>query len=305
MDAPTDPIAPAPGLDESLESAAARLDAHPDYRVLRRLPDTPRSDGEVGAPAHYGLYVDVETTGLDSRRDSIIELAMVLFGFDEEGRVTGIEDTFDQLEDPGRPIPREISALTGIGDDDVRGRRIDDDAALGLIGRAELVVAHNAAFDRAFLERRLKVFEDLPWACSAADVHWRGEGLESSKLEFLAYRFGAFYDGHRAVVDCLAGVHVLSRTLPRAGVTGMARLREAALRDEILFHAVGAPFETKDRLKARGYRWKPDQKCWWKRVPGTDAEAERGWLGREVYGGRCRARETAVTAHLRYSPRAV
>lgn len=288
----------------SLEAAAARLDAHPDYLVLRRLPEDPRTDGDLGAPFRFALYVDVETTGMDAAKDAIIELAMVLFGYDAHGRITGIEARFDQLEDPGRRIPTEITELTGITDDDVRGRRIDEDAAAELIARANLVVAHNAKFDRAFLERRFAPFRDLPWACSADDVPWRDEGLESRKLEFLAYRFGFFYDGHRAVTDCVAGVHVLSRLLPKGGLPAMARLLEAARREEILFRAVGAPFESKDLLKARGYRWRPDQKCWWKCVPDVAAEAERSWLGSQVYGGTCRATEAPITAYQRYSPRA-
>lgn len=291
--------------DPELEAAAARLDAHPDYRVLRRLPESPRSDGPVGTPGWYGLYVDVETTGIDSSRDKIIELAMVLFGYDAHGRITGVEARFDELEDPGRPIPPEITALTGISDDDVRGRKIDDDAATRLIERANLVIAHNARFDRAFLERRLRVFEGLHWACSADDVAWRDEGLESRKLEYLAYRFGFFYDGHRAVTDCLAGIHLLSRPLPRSGMPAMAALRESARRQDVLFRAVGAPFETKDRLKARGYRWRPEQKCWWKCVPGASADDERSWLGQQVYGGTCRATESVITARERYSVRAV
>lgn len=287
---------------QALEETATRLEAHPDYRVLRRLPSEPSSEG-AGEPVRRALFVDVETTGVDAGRDKVIELAMVLFGYDAEGRVTGVEARFDQLEDPGRPIPPEIVELTGIRDEDVRGRRIDEGEALDLISRAHLVVAHNARFDRAFLERRLGVFEELPWACSALDVPWRREGLESRKLEFLVYRFGAFYDGHRAVNDCVAGVHVLSRLLPKAGVPAMSALLASARRRDVLCRAVGAPFETKDLLKGRGYRWRPEQKVWWKEVPEDEVEAERAWLAEAVYGGRNRATETVVTAYQRYSPR--
>jgi DNA polymerase-3 subunit epsilon len=288
---------------QALEVTAARLEAHPDYRVLRRLPDDPSSEG-AGEPVRRALFVDVETTGVDAARDKVIELAMVLFGYDAEGRVTGVEARFDQLEDPGRPIPSEIVELTGIRDEDVRGRKIDEGEALDLISRAHLVVAHNARFDRAFLERRLGVFAELPWACSAQDVPWRREGLESRKLEFLVYRFGSFYDGHRAVNDCVAGVHVLSRLLPKAGVPAMGALLASARRQDVLFRAVGAPFETKDLLKGRGYRWRPEQKVWWKEVPEDDAEAERAWLAEAVYGGRNRATESVVTAYERYSTKA-
>lgn len=285
----------------ALEQAAARLEAHPDYRVLRRLEPDPRS-AEAGPRFRRALYVDVETTGVDATRDRIIELAMVLFGYDAEGRVTGVEERFDQLEDPGRPIPPEITALTGIRDEDVEGRRIDEGRVLDLVTRADLVVAHNAAFDRAFLEPRLSVFAEQPWACSANDVPWRAVGMESRKLEFLAYRAGVFYDGHRAENDCLAGVHVLAQDLPALGGTAMAALLQAARRTDVLFRAVGSPFETKDLLKARGYRWRADAKVWWRHVPADQADAERTWLAQEIYRGRSRAEEVEVTAYRRYSP---
>jgi DNA polymerase-3 subunit epsilon len=288
--------------DPRLERAAAELDAHPDYRVLRRLGDDPRSD-DAGQPFRRGLYVDVETTGIDAGRESIIELAMVLFGYDEGGRVTGVEERFDQLEDPGRPIPPEVVALTGIRDEDVRGKRLDDEAVAALVERADLIVAHNAGFDRAFLEKRFELFAGLPWACSAQDVPWREQGMESRKLEFLAYRSGVFYEGHRAVVDCLAGVHLLARPLPVSGTPAMAALLEAARRRDVLFRAVGSPFETKDLLKARGYRWRPEAKVWWRSVPEDQADAERAWLAKEIYGGRSRATEAPVTAYERYSSR--
>jgi DNA polymerase-3 subunit epsilon len=55
------------------------------------------------------------------------------------------------LGKPGRPIPPEVTALTGITDAAVRGRRIDDARVAALAASASLVVAHNAAFDRPFL----------------------------------------------------------------------------------------------------------------------------------------------------------
>jgi len=65
-----------------------------------------------------------------------------------------------------------------------------------------LVVAHNAKFDRMFMEKRFPIFETLPWACSFAQVDWPGEGVGSAKLEYIAYQYGLFYGAHRADVDC-------------------------------------------------------------------------------------------------------
>lgn len=55
---------------------AQRLKASGDYRVLRRLGPRPTRAAAPGAVTRLGLFVDVETTGLDRARDEIIELAM-------------------------------------------------------------------------------------------------------------------------------------------------------------------------------------------------------------------------------------
>ena len=56
---------------------------------------------------------------------------------------------------PGRPLPAEITHLTGLTDDDVRGERIDVEVAGALIDRSDLVVAQNARFGRPLVERVL------------------------------------------------------------------------------------------------------------------------------------------------------
>lgn len=286
----------------NLEAAVALLEAHSDYRVVRRLPDVIQSEG-AGAAFRRGLYVDVETTGMIAGRDRIIELSMVLFGYDEEGRITGVEATLDAFEDPGRPIPPEITALTGIRDEDVAGQSLPEAEIEALLTQADLVIAHNAGFDRGFLSARLRAFDEHPWACSANDVAWRIEGYESSKLEYLAYRSGIFYDGHRALVDCLAGVYLLAQPLPRSGTPAMAALLASARRVEIKFEAFGSPFETKDILKARGYRWNGEKRVWAKAVPESEADAERSWLAANVYpSGHSTAQETRITARERYAP---
>jgi DNA polymerase-3 subunit epsilon len=61
----------------------------------------------------------------------------------------------------------------------------------------------------------------------------------------------------------------------------------AAGQPSFKLHATGAPFEAKDRLKARGYRWDGEARVWFMRL-GSDTllQAELDWLKAEVYGGR-------------------
>ena len=285
--------------DSDLEALAARLDAHADYRVLRRLERDVR-DPEAGPTVRRALYLDVETTGMDASSDAIIELAMLLFGYDAEGRVTGVEEAFDRFEDPGRPIPPEIQKLTGITDADVQGQAFDNAEVERFRASANLVIAHNARFDRSFIDRRFPAFADMPWACSQADVPWRAMGLESAKLEYLVYRMGRFYDGHRAIEDCHAGVFLLAQSAPTGEGTFMQRLLDQARTPAYLVEAVGSPYETKDRLRLRRYKWHNPTKTWWKIVPGEALEEERAWLAAEVYGGRNGARERRIEPKDRF-----
>src|SRR5690606_22350588 len=153
------------------------------------------------------------------------------------------------LEDPGYPIPEAVSELTGITDEMVRGKRIDDASVEAMLGDVSLVVAHNASFDRPFVERRLPGFAAKPWACSCREVPWREHGCSGSKLEYILLTMaGEFYDAHRAADDCLVGIHVLASRGP-TGELPFAQLLESARRTTFRVWAVGSPFSSKDRLK--------------------------------------------------------
>ena len=112
-----------------------------------------------------GLYVDCETTGLSIERDQVIEVAMLPFTYAvDDGRIAEVlhHEAQTYLQDPGRPLDAEISSLTGLTDDDLHGRHIDIAAANALIERSDLIIAHNARFDRPFFERALPTMHDSP-----------------------------------------------------------------------------------------------------------------------------------------------
>lgn len=309
------PQTPTPALPEpstaitaqvhDAEAMAKALSAHPDFRVLRRL--VPQTDyGPLnGQGTRRVIVLDTETTGLDARNEKIIELAMLSVQVDAAtGLPVGPVTVYESFEDPGKPIPPQITDITGIDDSMVRGQRIDDAAVSALVAQADLIVAHNAGFDRPFVEARLPVFALKAWNCSFAGIDWKKEGSGSAKLEFLASERGWFYDAHRAQVDCHALLQVLSSPLSD-GQTGLTRLLQGAGQTRYKLRATGAPFEAKDKLKSRGYRWDGEGRVWWCSLSTDELlEAECTWLRAEVYGRRsARVQLEAMDSQVQYSSR--
>ena len=276
---------------DALEGMARSLTASGWYRVVRRFQPRERYAADDGSEKRLGLYVDVETTGLDAARDRIIEVGAVLFEYGVgDGRIFAIRDSYSAFEDPRRRIPDSVTRMTGITDQMVAGQRIDEGAVEALVQRAALVVAHNASFDRGFLEQRLPVFGTRPWACSKADIPWAQHGCASSSLDYLLYRHCAeFYNAHRALDDCLAGVHALATPLVN-GPLPFALLLESARRPMVRVWAVGSAFEAKDSLRARGYRWSSGEdgrpRSWYLETTSDRVDAESAWLRENAYSGR-------------------
>jgi len=272
----------------AIADATRLLDAHPDFKVVHRIsPRTAFSEND-GRALSKGVVVDTETTGVNPDKDAIIELGMVLFEFDPEtGQAYRIMESFDQLEDPGFPIPPDATSVHGITDEMVAGKRIDDEKVEQFLDGVSLVVAHNAKFDRVFLEKRLPIFESLPWGCSFAQVDWDGEGVGSAKLDYIAYQYGFFYEAHRAEEDCFALLEILQQHLPQSGELVLKSILNSLGQKSYTVFATGSPFETKDALKARSYRWDGDKKCWHITVTGDVVlKAEVAWLKTNVYGGK-------------------
>ena len=280
--------------------------------------------------------------------DKIVELGLVIFEYEKtSGQVGRALGSYDGLEDPGMAIPPSATAVHGITDEMVAGQKLNEEAIAQLMDGVALVIAHNAGFDRRFVEERLPGFARLPWACSFREIPWAEVGLGSGKLEYLAYQYGFFYDGHRAEIDCRALLEVLRRPLGglwgsrgagsedltteadaalgggatperrggavvqrgkgsagEDGVTALKVLLDRAREPTYRVWASGSPFETKDILKARQYRWDSDARCWWIEVPADGLEGELAWLKTAVFGGRNAVVDVDVLdARDRYSAR--
>lgn len=163
--------------------------------------------------------IDTKTTGLDHEEDKIVELGIVAFEYNPEtAEIVRITGRYSGFEDPGSSISEEVKEITGITDEMVSGQRMDDDQVNALARQATLVIAHNAAFDRKFVESRFPVFADVSWGCSVSQVNWQAERISSRTLEYLLYKCGGWcFNPHRAMDDAEGLLGLLLGQLPVSG----------------------------------------------------------------------------------------
>jgi len=106
---------------------------------------------------------DFETTGINTEHDAIIQMGAVRF------RGGAPVDEFVSLVNPHRPLPVKISLLTGINDADLAEAPDLGDVLprfLAFLGQSPLI-AHNASFDWAFLQKALTIsgFKEVKNPC--------------------------------------------------------------------------------------------------------------------------------------------
>lgn len=307
--------------DEATANAVALLRAK-GYAVDRLL-----------APAHYGaavgapaedwarvVVIDTETTGNDSSVDLPIEVAAAKVGIPwqafESGQVRPEDvvflDSIQMLEDPGVPSSEAAQRTHKIDPSSLVGQSFDEDAFGAFIADADLMVAHNASFDREILERRFPgIFADpasmKPWVCTLEDIAWRENyDFSARTLDYLAHRAGFTYAAHRALSDCEALAVALTQLGAWADV--YAAMRESSYQ----VWALNAPFEKKDVQKKRGYFWSDGSdgrpKAWARNVRGGRPKLleELRWLSDNVYshGTQAEIVISRYTAKQRYSSQA-
>ena len=183
------------------------------------------------------VVIDTETTGLDAEVDRIVEIACVVYlGGEEQTRVS-------LLVNPGRPIPKASSDVTGIDDEKVKDAppfsAVAEQVLEVLNGAVPL--AYNAEYDRKVLQAEMArcglTLPQMPPALRR-NVEWldpliwarelqRAE--KSRALSEVAARLGIeLSNAHRAADDAVAAydVFVAFRRDPRVPRTYGALIQE-------------------------------------------------------------------------------
>lgn len=215
-------LASAPGaIARSLLDEVVGGDARLAWRGTSvGLADPPGAD--VALELADFVVVDLETTGLSAARDRICEIGA------QRVRCLELADAFETLVDPKVPIPAAVRALTGIGPAALRGAPGTELAVRRLLAFAaeSPLVAHNARFDLAFLDREVERLTGRRIAAPVVDTVWLarrllGERTRRAGLAALAHFFGTATEPcHRALPDARATAEILVQLIGLAQERG-------------------------------------------------------------------------------------
>ena len=158
------------------------------------------------------VALDLETTGLDTRQDKIIEIGIVRF----DG--AKVLETYQTFINPDRPIPSAVSQLTHITNPMVANApHILDvlEEVSDFVG-SDAIVGHNISFDLGFI-RRYKILTKNSFTDTYELASVLLPRAGRYKLSALAEQFGIDAEGkHRAVADCMMTMKLYNKLIEKA-----------------------------------------------------------------------------------------
>lgn len=216
------------------------------------------------------LGIDVETSGLSAKTDKITEIAAVLYDTDFDSVVLCKSWL---IKRPGLEITDKITDITGITADMLEAYGEDEQKVIAeftdICRVTDVYMAHNAAFDRKFVDEFIGMKSKKPWICSLRDLDHEahlGRKVSSKSLEALSGYYKIVNPfSHRALFDVL--------TMLRIGVLHDldAALKEASEpKIKLIAHV---SFERKDSAKELGFGWDKTSKTWFKELSKSKGEA--------------------------------
>lgn len=222
----------------------------------------------------YVLGVDVETTGFSPPNGDIItEVGAVLWHVESRRPHAMLSELVALEEGDKREIPPDITRLTGITTDMLRqplARPLPEvlSRLFELAALADFWVAHNAPFDREFIEAAASYcFFDMPqkpWIDTSTDVPY-ADRITTRKLTYLCAEHGfANPFAHRALFDVLSMLNVSMR-YPFEAI----RLLQASPTVRLIGRQ---PREQNDEAREVGFRWDSDTKQWTRNVKACQVQ---------------------------------
>ena len=214
------------------------------------------------------LLLDTETPGLDPVTEHVIEVAACVFDLDLGCPIESYASLMRAPANPSERVNRIPMAAVGLA------RRPSEVwvRVAELAREVDAVAAHNAAFDKSFVDAAARALQQggpdaeresvmagevlsgalagKPWCCTMDDFQWEGG---SKKLVEIALGYGlGVASAHRALADVDTMARIFAR-VKELGADLPALFRRAA-RPKMLFYAV-VSYERRQVAKEHGFRW--------------------------------------------------
>ncbi len=243
------PVALARSLLAEVVEADARLAWNGDSVALAEPPGA-----ELLLEQATYVVVDLETTGLRPGTSAICEIGAV--------RIRGLEivDEFETLVDPGLRIAPGAAAITGLRNEQLRGAPRPAEAVRRFLDFAgdSVLVAHNARFDLAFLDRETERLTGSRIAAPVVDTVLLARTLLAGRVKSFSLGQLAWFVGtdarpcHRALPDAQATAELLlaliglaqergARTVADLGSLAATRTRRLLDKRHLAFGAPTRP----------------------------------------------------------------
>lgn len=210
--------------------------------------------------------IDTETTGVDEDA-YITEIAVVLWDSELDMPVKQVSEiikvpegvNFHPKAVEASGINREITEMYGITPDAFLRMKITE-----IIDKADLIVAHNAKFDRKRVERFFRInfdvdFPEKPWLCTMSDLEHPSKTMGKSLMYLAAYYGFVNPFPHRAVADVLT----MFKIMRNYDIEDALQARTA----KTLTIVAEVSFDDKELAKAKDFVWtKIVPKKWAKKI---------------------------------------
>ncbi len=255
---PASPPAQAPSWQPNKDSPAQSSDRSGISPAIQPAEAAP------GDAARTLLIVDTETTGLNPQLDQCLEVGVILF--DVPGRQVLAQQSF--------LLPVQTNAAEAINHIPASATQLPQpwrpalDYLQSLLDAADVLVAHNAAFDRQWFGLGHLPSTDKRWLCSMEDMRWPADRqlrMRPSVRDLaLAYEIPV-WAAHRALTDCIYLAEVFRRC------DDLEQLIERGLEPRQLMRAQ-VSYDDRHLARDAGFRWnEPVKGAWARRLSEREA----------------------------------
>lgn len=220
------------------------------------------------------FITDSETTGLPNQEPKavMIEFAGILYHVETRARVASVQCLIHSPSNAAEHINKiSVAALEVVNPKDNPAMKAVSGYAKKyaqtLWDAADYVIAHNASFDKIFMDPVFNPEGKTQWRCSKNDIKFP-KAKNARSLVYIAVDHGVFpFGAHRAMNDCT----VLADCLDQ--VPDLADQLSQRPQETARWETIDLPFERNADAKAAGFRFDRDKKVWWKEMKESETQA--------------------------------